>query len=1172
MSDLTAAQEAIDDFAARFGAEARAYLDLARHAALPLALTPDLLYLLWFDFRTDEQGDPLQIPWVAVADLLLSHLCREISHETYALDDGVRDLLLQQLVQDGRFGMARVRRLAAFLDQYAERQLHNENPYTQEAGQAQRLTAYAYANPQQLVDYLARLYEKPLPDSQIIRYATLMETLQAPLTEWDHVDEPTRQTFAEAQTVGRSLAAWARGDVDAETAVSHLRAQFGRGVTIGETAVALPEEMAQALGAETAGEGMATAADLLAFFDDFLDRIMVDVSSRLAAAQQAIGAWQQDPSRAPLLLITGRRGSGKTNLIVNFLKQRRQGSTAYGLSPQTVNAYHFCMAERPQTLDARLFVRSLAQQLTANLPGFRDPLPVETLDDPDEPWDAWVRRQLIWPLQSLSGPTMKGSAQQMSTPTARDVLLIVDGIDAATSGTERILDVCLQLLDELPNARLLLTSEMSTAVRDALANHTYATYTLDIVYQNFDLRIRDARTKSPAREVTVLASPAGESPSPVVIREDDGLVQQINRVFAHVTPETPRQSIGIDLFRAFITRQTEDLFYASMKQVRQTGERLRLRLFLGGHDYVSLPWEWLYEKDFGFWAQQPDVSLVRYRQQTAVFRTRANPQPLNVLFISAAPAAERPFPVAEISDALTALIDTTSGRIQLSIMQNATRRQLRETLANKIPHILHVAAIVHIVEQQPMLLLADESGRAERLVAKDLAVLVRDTELALIVLSAVHEDQWTAVLRLADELTEVGIPAVAALPALLPAHVMAQGAAMLLDRLADGEWLDTAVAAARQAMAAQRDESEGVDWALFTSTPHGNIWRSEITAVDLYEALTDGFTLADLEMLCFDLNVKFEDLTGDGRRGKMVSLVRDFQRRDQLQTLAMAMLDARPNTDFVYRRREAIDETAVPADLLNPQTLQRVLNEQFNLEEIRILCLDLAVDFETLPGDTKASKAQELIVHHQRQQELPQLASAILRQRPSLREQFRAPPQESVASQVDIYRTLVDLFSLAELSELMFELGINEEDLGGTTRTAKVRELVLWMQRHNQLPELIALVERERPSVDWRHLREETPAATAPAESLSGDYPPEAKGFSPPLLARAIEQYYDFEELKTLCFEMGVDFDNLAGDSTSEKSRELVRTIANEGRLNPLMQLLRRDRPTVDWGRFGEAS
>src|SRR5437899_1177974 len=88
---LEAARECIEAFEERFK---KPHLYLASHAAFPLALTPDLLYRLWANFQCDIDGKRLNIPWVAVADILLSNLCNEVGYEIYQMNLDVRTLLL----------------------------------------------------------------------------------------------------------------------------------------------------------------------------------------------------------------------------------------------------------------------------------------------------------------------------------------------------------------------------------------------------------------------------------------------------------------------------------------------------------------------------------------------------------------------------------------------------------------------------------------------------------------------------------------------------------------------------------------------------------------------------------------------------------------------------------------------------------------------------------------------------------------------------------------------------------------------------------------------------------------------------------------------------------------------------------------------------------------------
>jgi len=130
-------KQAIDriiKFAQRFG---YSYMDLAYHAAFPLVLTPDLLYRIWATFLPE-------IPWTTVSDVLLSPLCREVSYELYEMDLSIRNILLKELREDERFGLARMNELAGFLTEYVAVQINSSNPDEQDIAEGQNWTALAH--------------------------------------------------------------------------------------------------------------------------------------------------------------------------------------------------------------------------------------------------------------------------------------------------------------------------------------------------------------------------------------------------------------------------------------------------------------------------------------------------------------------------------------------------------------------------------------------------------------------------------------------------------------------------------------------------------------------------------------------------------------------------------------------------------------------------------------------------------------------------------------------------------------------------------------------------------------------------------------------------------------------------------------------------------------------
>ncbi|MFB2837806.1 tetratricopeptide repeat protein [Floridanema evergladense] len=177
-----AATRRIEAFYKRFG---QAHLYLAYHAAFPLALTPDLLYRLWANFQRDIQGEVLGIPWIAVADILLSNLCDEVGHELYEMDLAVRNDLLRCLKEDKRFGQQRINELSNFLLEYVQQQLYSDDPDIRDFAQAQKWTALSYTNSIEAARELALAFSKldHADKPEVLRMASLTDTFSEGLGE-----------------------------------------------------------------------------------------------------------------------------------------------------------------------------------------------------------------------------------------------------------------------------------------------------------------------------------------------------------------------------------------------------------------------------------------------------------------------------------------------------------------------------------------------------------------------------------------------------------------------------------------------------------------------------------------------------------------------------------------------------------------------------------------------------------------------------------------------------------------------------------------------------------------------------------------------------------------------------------------------------------------------------
>ena len=219
----------IEAFRQRFG---DGHFYLACHAALPLALTPDLLYSLWANFQRDIHGEAINIPWIAVADLMLSNLCKEVGNELYEMDQAVRDDLLNQLQNDSRFRLERLQALADFVMAYVEQQLDSPDLDVRDLAQGQQWRALAYKNPSEAAHNIATvLAQLPFDDkAEWMRMAALLNSLAEPLA-----------AFQPLLSYIRAMADLARGNLAAATAQMTQAVDANREVRVEGVNLPIPD-------------------------------------------------------------------------------------------------------------------------------------------------------------------------------------------------------------------------------------------------------------------------------------------------------------------------------------------------------------------------------------------------------------------------------------------------------------------------------------------------------------------------------------------------------------------------------------------------------------------------------------------------------------------------------------------------------------------------------------------------------------------------------------------------------------------------------------------------------------------------------------------------------------------------------------------------------------------
>ncbi|MCI0649374.1 MAG: AAA family ATPase [Chloroflexi bacterium] len=157
-------------------------------------------------------------------------------------------------------------------------------------------------------------------------------------------------------------------------------------------------------------------------------------------------------------------------------------------------------------------------------------------------------------------------------------------------------------------------------------------------------------------------------------------------------------------------------------------------------------------------------------------------------------------------------------------------------------------------------------------------------------------------------------------------------------------------------------------------------------------------------------------------------------------------------------------ETEQLQELIDRYQLQQALLRHFDESELSSLVFHLGIDYDDLPGQTRKDKAKGLIQSVELQNRIPELIEIIQVERPNA---FNPQPSLSPRERRRLLAMINEAFDEEELRTLAFDLLVDYEDLRGSKRGDKARELILYLERRDQLPMLIESAQTIRPHMNW---------------------------------------------------------------------------------------------------------
>lgn len=183
--DIQHAEKVLRNFRSRYGPHVFA---LACHAAVPNALTPDLLQSIRVNFHLDRGSYGKDVHWEDGVRFLLSEVVEPVGENIYEMDVEVRRQFVKRLrygcqldIGDTKQDDKQVKAVSTFLLSYYEHVLKQSEHPQYGLARVQEITAYAYLDPEVAYRELREEFERlgrAGKSSERMRLAALVESLR----------------------------------------------------------------------------------------------------------------------------------------------------------------------------------------------------------------------------------------------------------------------------------------------------------------------------------------------------------------------------------------------------------------------------------------------------------------------------------------------------------------------------------------------------------------------------------------------------------------------------------------------------------------------------------------------------------------------------------------------------------------------------------------------------------------------------------------------------------------------------------------------------------------------------------------------------------------------------------------------------------------------------------
>jgi predicted component of type VI protein secretion system len=399
----------------------------------------------------------------------------------------------------------------------------------------------------------------------------------------------------------------------------------------------------------------------------------------------------------------------------------------------------------------------------------------------------------------------------------------------------------------------------------------------------------------------VVASPAGEAKVDfdlpftdkdleILILRVIGSIGRARRKVRRIESQERQllEMFGSQLFKAAFAGPVRDCLARSRLVAENESAGLRIRLRLPPA-LANVPWEYLYDEEYGFVSLSPETAVVRYVEMPSPVRPFPVSPPLRILAMIPTPSDVPQLQGEEEWDKLKEALDTLTrrGMVLVDRLEVGSLSALQRPLRLREYHVLHFIGHAGYDEhaQDGALALEGADHETRLVTGRDLGLMIRGhRSLRLAVLNAcegarsAQDDPFGGV---AQALVRQGIPAVIAMQSEISDPAALLFSQSFYQAIADGLPIDVATVEARRAMFAAGSEVEWATPVLYLRSLDGRIFTQDDISVGIGKDIEDAERNAQerAELRALQQEARSTGAAGDaaGARDRFAALLRTYE-------------------------------------------------------------------------------------------------------------------------------------------------------------------------------------------------------------------------------------------------------------------------------------------------------